>query len=1195
MESMKPNIPPLNIAKSNSNIDHDNKDTPARFYSNNGQSEITPPLTPQGTREQHSMEQLEAPRAIFHNYLRAFYPFHPAGNVSPSTVTLPLDQGDIILVHSVHTNGWADGTLLDSGNRGWLPTNYCEAYDQLPMRPLLKALTDFWDIIRGGCGSSLKDFGNQDLMRGPIAGVRFLLEKSECLTRESPLVKKYDGLRRIRKALLSDLSSLVKTAKRFQEVANGTPAEDEVEGILDEMLLKAFKIVTRGVRFLDVWNEEVGLSRTIAEMEAGGDLSQYELPPTPASESFSTVDTSATSDNGTERNESRQMSHSRMGVSRASMRTEMLDHPRPVSVSTKRISVSHRVSYTGPSSAICVQNLASGRLGTTYDAFLGVLGSFIGLHMQSRSSTELVITTQQAVSSCRALLNVVETVCEHDSQRNVSLDEARDAMCEKLSELVHAARDVFRPANAQDDDLVFMPDEGKRLMDAATDCVRAAGNCLAKARMVLEQTGDIELEAIDEEGASSTQVPDIVTPQAQEPEQLPQQPEEPAKSMETSESTTPAEAVPPPVEKDDSKMEKQELSLRLPPPPLQIPNSTYSPSTPGLTDATTPSSFHSHLSSHPSTLSSLPNSATLPTHFEKMSQSFSSYESGYRESHKSDGESFGRGVTSTGSSFTYNSHTRDSEMSGVSQTSTRATSPDIGGSFSGSFQGPSLKESVSHSTLAEENEETEAHLLEKTFAHELVYREGQVTGGSLRALIEKLTAHQSTPDAEFVSTFYLTFRLFATPMEFAEALAERFDYIGDTPHAAGPVRLRVYNVFKGWLESHWRHDRDNTALDFIINFAKTSLMNDLPSAGKRLVDLAEKVSAVHGPLVPRLVSSMGKTNTAIAQYVPPDTPLPPPILSKKESNMLKQWKEGAGSITILDFDPLELARQLTLKASPIFCSILPEELLDTEWARKSGSLAVNVRASSTLSTDLTHLVADSILHLEEPKKRAAIIKHWAKIASKCLELNNYDSLMAIICSLNSSAIARLHRTWEIVSQKTKATVVQLSTVMDSGRNYAVLRQRLQNTVPPCLPFVGTYLTDLTFTDHGNPSLRSLPTDDGNTAVINFDKHMKTARIISELQRFQHPYRLTEVPELQTWIQNELVRVRANAEIAAGAYYRRSLVLEPRPSQSASNLQAQSQSQTESNPPPSILDNAKDKFDFLAWTHASKPKSIATNG
>lgn len=954
---------------------------------------------------------------------------------------------------------------------------------------------------------------------------------------------------------MSDLSSLVKAHKRFQEVANGTPMEDEVESILDEMLLKAFKIVTRGVRFLDVWNEEVGLTRTIAELEQSTDSRSQEMPPTPGSEAF-TVPDGPLSDTGTERNESRQMTHSRMDGSRSSMRTEMLDNHQPKTVSTKRvsISVSHRVSYSGPSAPICAQNLASERLGTTYDAFLGVLGSFIGLHMQSRSSTELVTTTQQAMQSCRALLDVVEAVYEHDSKRSAFLEQARETMCEKLSELVQAARDAFRPAHSSEDDLVFMPDEGKRLVDAATDCVRAAGGCLAKARLVLEQIGDLELEPTENEAAETQELPVIQTTQPQPNDQ-------------------------------NEQHKPQDLSLRLPPTPLQIPSSAYSPSTPGLTDATTPSSLHSHLPTpNLSALSSLPNSAILPTHLEQ--HSFSSNDSPCRNSGpKSDmTESFGRCVTSNGSSFTYNSHTRDSEISGVSQTSTRATSPDIGNNY----QGPSLKESLSYSTLAEENEETEANILEKTYAHELIYKEGQVMGGSLRALIEKLTAHQSTPDAMFVSTFYLTFRLFATPLEFAEALTERFDYIGDTPHAAGPVRLRVYNVFKGWLESHWRHDRDNTALDFIVHFAKTRLMNELPSAGKRILDLTEKVSALHGPVVPRLVSSMGKTNTAIGQYIHPDTPLPPPILGKKETNLLKQWKNGEASITILDFDPMELARQFTVKESRIFCSILPEELLDTEWTKKSGSLAVNVRAMSTLSTDLAHLVVDSILHLEEPKKRAAIIKHWVKISNKCLELNNYDSLMAIICSLNSSMISRLKRTWDVVSQKTKNNLEHLRGITDVSRNYAVLRQRLQNHVPPCLPFVGTYLTDLTFVDHGNQSLRTLPTDDGEKAVINFDKHMKTARIISELQRFQIPYRLTEVPELQAWMQNELVRVRSNGESSLQTFYRRSLVLEPREaSRSGGNLHHESNN--------SIIDNAKDKFDFLSWTHQSKAKSVATNG
>ena len=186
-------------------------------------------------------------------------------------------------------------------------------------------------------------------------------------------------------------------------------------------------------------------------------------------------------------------------------------------------------------------------------------------------------------------------------------------------------------------------------------------------------------------------------------------------------------------------------------------------------------------------------------------------------------------------------------------------------------------------------------------------------------------------------------------------------------------------------------------------------------------------------------------------------------------------------------------------------------------------------------------------------------------------------------------ISRLRRTWEIVSQKTKTTLEYLRGIVDVSRNYAVLRQRLQNHVPPCLPFVGTYLTDLTFVDHGNQALRNLQTDEGEMAVINFDKHVKTARIIRELQRFQIPYRLTEVPELQAWMQNELVRVRSNGEKSLQTFYRRSLVLEPRETQ-----QVRSAMQSESSS-SSILENAKDKFDFLSWTNNSKAKSITTNG
>jgi len=137
----------------------------------------SPPATPDGSREAEEMEA-DAPAEsppIFHNFLRAFYPFHPEYVTTDSTVTLPLNEGDVVLVHSIHTNGWADGTLLADGTRGWLPTNYCEAYDPDEMRSLLKALLNFWDLMRSSSIDDREMFGNQEFMKGIIAGVRYLL------------------------------------------------------------------------------------------------------------------------------------------------------------------------------------------------------------------------------------------------------------------------------------------------------------------------------------------------------------------------------------------------------------------------------------------------------------------------------------------------------------------------------------------------------------------------------------------------------------------------------------------------------------------------------------------------------------------------------------------------------------------------------------------------------------------------------------------------------------------------------------------------------------------------------------------------------------------------------------------------------------------------------------------------------------
>lgn len=1019
--------------------------------------------------------------------------------------------------------------------------------------------------------------------------------------------------------LLSDLTSLVKAARGLESAAKGERILQVSELDLDDMVQKAFKMVNQAVRFLDVWSEVIGDLEALEKFQEN-----LNVPPTPPAEraEFGTAEKARMQEIPEPASASVMTcqvlpgNHQDCKVEygpRFSRSSEMPNHrdsatgvqPRnSISAQNQRPSISHRASCSARPPGSFNSNLASEKLSSCHDTFLSFLASFIGLHLQSRSSAELLATTQQSVASCQSMLSVVDAIWERDGKRSELLEDARGRMYNQITDLAGAARDVFRPIRAGSQDDLLMPDQEKPLVDAATVCVRVAGECVAESRFVIERIGDFEFEPL---GVQMTNFEALgnrfLDEHRPEGEELPSsvEPEEPFVSLQPSCSTPhpppevlqPSSRTPPPPPPPPAQP-SCEVHAEPPPAAGTMATSDFSVRSTWPTQATLPipstsRTCSSYLSYHP-TVGPFPNPPSSYENFESSPNGAL----GDDLSHQADisrVDSFD--VSNASECEAHRGRLRDSEASAISQTSTRATSPDVLPAHCVRLPSGGTSLSGSRLTLNDECEEADVDMLEKTFAHELVYnKEGQISGGTLPALIERLTTHDSTPDATFVSTFYLTFRLFATPLEFAEALIDRFHYVGDHPKIAGPVRLRVYNVFKGWLESHWRNDCDSPALELILPFARRQLLLVLPTAGKRLAVLAEKVGATNGPLVPRLVSSMGKTNTSIAQYVAPDAPMPAPIISKSQLAVLKNWKQGGAMASILDFDPLELARQFTIKESRIFCSILPEELLATEWMKKSGSMAVNVRAMSTLSTDLANLVADSILQLEDPKKRAAVIKQWVKIANKCLELANYDSLIAIICALNTSNIVRLERTWGSVSSKTKALLEQLKGIVDVSRNYAVLRQRLRNHVPPCLPFVGTYLTDLTFVDVGNQTTRQLAGEEGeeSKAVINFDKHMKTAKIISDLQRFQIPYRFVEIPELQTWIQDQLVRVRSSDQSDVLSYYRRSLILEPREAMPVRASPAESQASPFSN-----STTTKDRFELfgMGWAHHSREKGLTT--
>jgi len=274
------------------------------------------------------------------------------------------------------------------------------------------------------------------------------------------------------------------------------------------------------------------------------------------------------------------------------------------------------------------------------------------------------------------------------------------------------------------------------------------------------------------------------------------------------------------------------------------------------------------------------------------------------------------------------------------------------------------------------------------------------------------------------------------------------------------------------------------------------------------------------------------------------------------------------TVTVTEFDALELARQLTIMECDLYCAIQPEEVLET--GQEGSKPPVNVRAVSSLSTVITGWVAENILNEHDIKKRTFLVKFFIKVADRCTSLHNFSTPRSILAALDSSTISRLHQTWLGVPQKNKLQLEALRRLADHCRNYHEYRSKLRNTAPPAVPFLGLYLTDVTFCREGNPSYRDSPLVPGKK-LLNFNKYHKLARIIQDMQRFQVPYNLKKIPEVQEYLNVAFENSRHHGDLQD--LYRRSLLVEPK--------------QPADNPPSSDMRHI---FNWATRSQAQQPTS-----
>ncbi|CAO3643193.1 unnamed protein product [Mucor fragilis] len=401
-------------------------------------------------------------------------------------------------------------------------------------------------------------------------------------------------------------------------------------------------------------------------------------------------------------------------------------------------------------------------------------------------------------------------------------------------------------------------------------------------------------------------------------------------------------------------------------------------------------------------------------------------------------------------------------------------------------------------------------------------QEKSVKGGTLRALVERLTLHDFI-DMSFIANFLLTYRSFCTTEEFVELLQERYNLA--PPEELTPdeleiwtdkkqklVRLRVFNVMKNWLENYY-NDEDEFILNKLQFFANTVICDSSSFSAEQLNRLIRKRR------------ELDANGGGLKKLIPNAMYGPMPIVPKNMQH-----------IRLLDTDPLELARQLTIMDFKLYSSIRPIECLGKAWSRDGADNAVNVKQSIDYCNRLTSWVTGSILNNKEAKKRVVVIKHWSQVANRCLEMNNYNTCMAILSAFDNSAIGRLKKTWELVSSRTSQSLAHIRKLMGSNRNFIEYREMIHSVNPPCIPFLGIYLQDLTFIEDGNPDLLKKSSN-----LINFAKQQKAAEVIREIKQFQSPpYIYQLVPEIQDYINFQLETSRD-----VDFLYERSLEIEPR--------------------------------------------------
>ncbi|EFC39172.1 rasGEF domain-containing protein [Naegleria gruberi] len=226
----------------------------------------------------------------------------------------------------------------------------------------------------------------------------------------------------------------------------------------------------------------------------------------------------------------------------------------------------------------------------------------------------------------------------------------------------------------------------------------------------------------------------------------------------------------------------------------------------------------------------------------------------------------------------------------------------------------------------------------------------------------------------------------------------------------------------------------------------------------------------------------------------------------------------------------EIAHQLTLLEAKFFLKIKPYEFYyieskDKEIREKYSSNILFMQEHFKL---VQHWANEMVLVQTNDRDRKKVFTKVLCSAQSCYQQNNFFGFMALLGALRSTSVYRIKELYEDNKEvhKLYQELEDCQKKVINSKEIAAMYDSLSEKQLPCVPYLGSFQSQVLFTKEGNKPLLDHPKSP-NKKVINYKMMrilLKTLERVASLQQLCLNYDFQELAYLQFVFTEELPRL-----------------------------------------------------------------------